>query len=237
MHNFRGGQDSRFFGGDSFSFSCFLCFFVRRACLIGFPFYIGFYSKDLILLGRSLGIGGIFYFTFLGGCLLTIYYSFRLLKGSFIGLIKTSRHLSYSDNKIFILSVLILFLKRWLLGRLFISLIFFDRSLIFLGFDLTIGLILISVTFLVWKKFISIYKSYLFIYLIGYQRWFKSSGSSRNLKLNKMFQWDRRWLEITGGQGVFYFLNKASKLDFFKSLSLGAILFLTLIIYLISLSS
>src|ERR1700759_3084098 len=49
-----GGQDSRFFGGSGFSFFSFLYFLVRGLCLIGFPFYIGFYSKDYIILGGGV---------------------------------------------------------------------------------------------------------------------------------------------------------------------------------------
>src|SRR5438874_5527119 len=83
IHNIMGGQDSRIFGCDRFSHGTFLCFFVRRVCLIGFPFYIGFYSKDFILLRSSLILGLSYYFLFLVGCLITVYYRIRLLKVSF----------------------------------------------------------------------------------------------------------------------------------------------------------
>lgn len=66
-----GGQDSRSYGG-GFSFGAFSCFVVRSLCLIGFPFYIGFYSKDTILLGGGFFLGVGFFYLFLGGCLLTV---------------------------------------------------------------------------------------------------------------------------------------------------------------------
>lgn len=85
MRNYSGGQDSRFYGGDFFSFLSFLFFFVSILCLVGFPFFVGFYSKDYIILGRSLSMGLFFYFFFIFGCLLRVCYGFRLLKMSFRG--------------------------------------------------------------------------------------------------------------------------------------------------------
>ena len=73
-----GGQDSRFYGGAFFSFSSGLFFLTSCICLAGFPFCIGFYSKDLIILGGSVGLGALFYFTFLGGCGFTVLYRIRL---------------------------------------------------------------------------------------------------------------------------------------------------------------
>ena len=111
MHNLIGGQDSRNFGCDSFSFGTFLCFFVSRACLMGFPFYIGFYSKDFILLNRSVSLGLFYYLIFLIGCFLTVCYRIRLLKASFSGVLVNLVHISYGDNKIFLVSVCFLFVK------------------------------------------------------------------------------------------------------------------------------
>jgi len=45
----RGGQDSRFYGGFFVDGGSFSYFFVRCLSLAGFPFVIGFYSKDLII--------------------------------------------------------------------------------------------------------------------------------------------------------------------------------------------
>src|SRR6266571_1678306 len=88
-----GGQDSRFFGGSLFSFMGFVYFVVRCLCLSGFPFFIGFYSKDLIILSSSFIGGRILFFLFMLGCIFTVCYSFRLVYVSYFSL---SKGLSYS---------------------------------------------------------------------------------------------------------------------------------------------
>lgn len=119
MRNYRGGQDSRFFGGDLFSFLSFLFFFVRILCLVGFPFFIGFYSKDFIILGRSLSMGIFFYLFFVVGCFLRVCYGFRLLKISFGGSAVYGGLGFFRESWRFCLPVSFLFLKGWLLGGLF----------------------------------------------------------------------------------------------------------------------
>lgn len=86
MRSLGGGQDSRFYGGDRFSFGAFLCFFISSFCLMGFPFFIGFYSKDVMLIRGSYELGVLMILFFLGGCFLTVWYRFRLLKSCFIGM-------------------------------------------------------------------------------------------------------------------------------------------------------
>jgi NADH-quinone oxidoreductase subunit L len=136
IHSLIGGQDSRLFGGNSFSFRCFICFFVSCACLIGFPFFIGFYSKDLIILRRSLSLGRLFYVLFLIGCFLTVFYRFRLLKEAFLGMTISLTQRIIRDDKIFMFSISFLFFKSWLIGRVFFPTVFFDRAINFSGFDL-----------------------------------------------------------------------------------------------------
>lgn len=191
IHNFLGGQDSRGFGGDSFSFGSFLCFFVRRACLMGFPFYIGFYSKDLIILGRRFGLGLAFYLVFLGGCFLTVYYRFRLLKASFLGFLKMSSQVRFFDSKLFLASVYFLFLKSWVLGSLFLPLVFFEGRVGFLGFDLLVGLVLVGAVYLFFGTLRGLYSQWLYFYSIGYLRWFRAGGSSRRVPRKGVFRWDR----------------------------------------------
>jgi NADH-quinone oxidoreductase subunit L len=79
MMQFSGSQDFRYFGGRIFREVSFVYFLVSCLCLGGFPFFLGFYSKDTIISSVS-GVGGflLFYF-FIVGCLLTVLYSFRLI--------------------------------------------------------------------------------------------------------------------------------------------------------------
>jgi len=229
IHDLIGGQDSRFFGGSIFSYNCFLCFFVSCTCLIGFPFFIGFYSKDLILLRRSLVLGRIFYILFVSGCFLTVFYRFRLLKRAYTGFITILTQRSNIEDKAFVLSVFFLFSKSWVLGRVFFPLIFFDNSYNYTTFDLLSGLALIFIVLLLHKRSL---KKYLYIFTIGYLRWLSSSSSA--IFINKPFKWDARWLELSGGQGVHKFLLRFCSLDFFKYFGLGLIFLLVLIILLIS---
>jgi len=79
MDQVAGMQDSRFYGGNPFSYFSFVYFFSRCFCLGGFPFFVGFYSKDFIINSVSFVDGGIIYYIFLLGCIFTVSYSTRLL--------------------------------------------------------------------------------------------------------------------------------------------------------------
>jgi NADH-ubiquinone oxidoreductase chain 5 len=74
-----GRQDSRGFG---FSFGGFgkLCFFSSSVRLVGLPFAVGFFSKDLIILLISFNSLNFFnMIIFFIGCLLTVFYRMRLI--------------------------------------------------------------------------------------------------------------------------------------------------------------
>ena len=72
MVSLGGGQDSRFFGGSASSLS-FVGFFTRVIRLGGFPFSVGFYRKDTIILGVcGAGFGWFSYVVFLLSCLLSV---------------------------------------------------------------------------------------------------------------------------------------------------------------------
>lgn len=114
-----GNQDSRFYGGRGLSYCSFLFFIVRGVCLMGFPFYIGFYSKDLIILMSSLGLGLFFYLIFLVGCMLTVLYRFRLLAKGFRGVSKGYVFSGTRESGLFVFPVFFLFFKGWLLGGIF----------------------------------------------------------------------------------------------------------------------
>jgi len=59
-----GLQDSRFYGVGPFIYFSYVYFLVSCFCLSGFPFFIGFYSKDVIIYSVSF-MDGVFFITFL----------------------------------------------------------------------------------------------------------------------------------------------------------------------------
>lgn len=83
MGQISGTQDSRFYGRSLKNYGSFLYFVVRSLCLCGFPFFLGFYSKDFIISRRSLFRGSFIYFIFLLGCFFTVMYRIRLVYKSF----------------------------------------------------------------------------------------------------------------------------------------------------------
>jgi len=82
--NVLGGQDSRGFGY-SFGGVGKVCFYTRSISLVGFPFAVGFFSKDVILLtGSFVSIESFWFMLFFFGCLLTVIYSSRLIWYGFL---------------------------------------------------------------------------------------------------------------------------------------------------------
>jgi NADH-ubiquinone oxidoreductase chain 5 len=91
MMQISGRQDSRLYGRVS-SFTSFMYFSVSCFCLAGFPFFIGFYSKELIISSISLNTGIFIYYVFVSSCLFTIMYSLRIF---FIGYSMNFKYSSY----------------------------------------------------------------------------------------------------------------------------------------------
>jgi len=79
MGQVAGIQDSRFYGGNPVSYFSCVYFFSSCFCLSGFPFFVGFYSKDFIINSVSFIEGGGLYYVFLLGCVFTVIYSTRLV--------------------------------------------------------------------------------------------------------------------------------------------------------------
>jgi len=119
MTHHSGGQDSRFFGSRVISFGAMSCFFVRCFCLAGFPFLVGFYSKDSIISYECLFGGYFLFFLFLLGCCLTVGYRVRLFRGAFKFFLKSSAMMRISEDSSFFLFVILLFLVNYLTGGLF----------------------------------------------------------------------------------------------------------------------
>lgn len=83
MGGLRGGQDSRFFGGFFFNSYSSSFFMLSSVCLVGFPFLIGFYSKDFVLLSITVTSSVLFFFVFFVSCCFTVVYVTRIVLGAF----------------------------------------------------------------------------------------------------------------------------------------------------------
>ena len=137
-----GGQDSRFYGGSSLNYRSFIYFRVRSLCLAGFPFFLGFYSKDFIISSSSVIEGYIYFMIFLVGCLTTVMYRIRLIWSSYMLIFKYNGFHSSLEENAFFVPVTGLFLKCWLLGGFLYWLFLSECMFFFSFFDLFIGLIL-----------------------------------------------------------------------------------------------
>jgi len=142
-----GGQDSRFYGAERWSRSSYLYFIVRCLSLSGFPFIIGFYSKDYML-GEVMGsFSGFFYFTFLFRCGLTIMYSLRLILIGYQAGVKGFVVNSIYEDRDFVFPVYFLFMACCFSGGV-LSWFFLSGVRVALrGLDYLVGLILIVLFF------------------------------------------------------------------------------------------
>jgi len=169
MGQIGGIQDSRFFGGASYNYWSFLFFSVRRLCLSGFPFFLGFYSKDFIISSSSL-LGGYFvYYIFLAGCLFTVLYSIRLLDRAYSLSFKFLSNFFIMDRIIFFIPVVILFLKCWIVGGLFYWFFLSNISFFFSFLDLSVGIFLLLAGFLL---FFFLRFFYSLFFLVGFDCFF-----------------------------------------------------------------
>jgi NADH-ubiquinone oxidoreductase chain 5 len=223
-----GAQDSRVFGGSQFSFGSFIFFVSSCVRLAGFPFFIGFYSKDFIILNSSLGLGIFFYLTFLGGCLFTILYRIRLLKLGYGFWFKGFLN-SLNLERILVLGpVSFLFFKRWLLGGLFYWLFLSETVIFFSLLDVLVGLGLLMLGALFYKCLALPYILGVFFIRISFMRWLASRGSSFSLEKYLHYSWETSWFEVVGGRGTFKIVSKFSNLfSLFNQVGLGIILLIS----------
>jgi len=157
MMQISGSQDSRIYGRFFFSYSSLIYFFVRCFCLGGFPFFVGFYSKDLIITSVSLGIGVFIYYIFIIGCILTLFYRLRIFLRVYFNLFKNINYNSFCESLYFRLSVFLNFIGCWILGGIFYWFFLLSNVFFVSFFDFMIGLILIIFASLVYKFLVFYY--------------------------------------------------------------------------------
>lgn len=236
MHYMHGGQDSRVFGRLGYSFFTKLFFSLRCLRLIGFPFSLGFYSKDLLLGGAIFQNSNLFSFIFVVSCILTVSYRVRLLFIGFAIFPSFHRSLSFVDDIYYFMPVIMLFLGCLFLGGIF----YFVTPIIVISFvDCSLGLFVMMVGCLLGLFFSRNYYLTYILSRISFIFFLRSSFISSFLPKFD-FSLDYSWSELAGGGGAFLVLKIFSQnMKFFLRMRFLPILFslglLFLIIYVYSL--
>ena len=199
MHYVYGDQDSRLFGSLGASFYSKLLFSIRVLSLIGFPFSLGFYSKDTILGGLIFSRNSFISFIFFVSCAFTVSYSLRLL---FLGFFMfPSFYISsrFLEDKFFYYPLIILFRGCVFLGNFFFY--FFFEEVVLSFFDLFWGILVIILGYFFFVNFLDYY----FLILLTRTMFFLSKTTSSLISsFMKKFYWEREnlWGELYGGKGV-----------------------------------
>lgn len=152
----RGAQDFRFHGGRLSSVKTGnICFSSACLSLIGFPFLVGFFSKDFLLERlRWVESNFLIYICFFFSCVLTFFYSFRLIK---IGLLAPSFLSIRSEipKQSLRKSFIVLFVGMVSIGRILIKIFSLDRTLYLSPLRKIEGLYILGlgVSVASWKKY------------------------------------------------------------------------------------
>lgn len=207
IHYVKGNQDSRIFGSIGYSFFSKIFFSVRCLRLRGFPFSLGFYSKDLllgVLLREKIRVQAIL---FILGCVITISYSLRLIKIGFSKFPSIRSSFDFKDCLIFFSPLIVLYLFCIFIGNLFFTIL----PLPLLSFiDYSIGVILLGGGVLLLNLFYTQYNLIKKLLLI----WFLNKLSVEILPsfIKKIkFSKEYTWSNILGGEGVIKFYNYLKK--------------------------
>nr|DAZ87567.1 TPA_asm: NADH dehydrogenase subunit 5 [Dichelops melacanthus] len=110
IHCMNDSQDIRHMGNviGCLPFTC-SCFCISNLSLCGFPFLSGFYSKDMVLEHLSYNFSNLYIFVlFYLSIGLTVCYSFRLIYFCFTGSSGLFNNVSYFEDPIMLLSLIIL---------------------------------------------------------------------------------------------------------------------------------
>lgn len=225
MHEIMGFQDSRFFGSLRLSYFSKLFFLTSCFSLIGFPFFLGFYSKDSIL--------GFFYFInfrvigfmFFVGCCFTVSYRIRLIILRFSKKYSSHGRIVLKEEKFYIFSLIFIFFICVFFGNFFYLCFFEVCFYSFLDCFLGIFVIILGI-------FLSciLYKNYFLLWIIISISFLASFFSYPINLFNKTFFFyiENSWREMFNGRGLLRLISYISFLFLnFFSLHLFWVLFFT----------
>ena len=199
IHYIGGDQDSRDFGSFGFSFSSKLIFSMSCLSLIGFPFSLGFYSKDRIIGDLLFSSFTFSSFVFFLGCCFTVAYRFRLIYMGFMISPSFFSSTSYLEDFYFFLTILLLYLPCVALGNFF----FFNflSPIVFSFLDFSIGLFIIFFGFIFFKNSPQLYLLVNSLIRIFFLSIISSSYLSNKLN-NISYKGEFTWGELFGAKGL-----------------------------------
>jgi NADH-ubiquinone oxidoreductase chain 5 len=206
-----GTQDSRFYGGFASSSVSYVYFLVRCFSLGGFPFLIGFYSKDTIISYFSGEVGGLAALVLMFGCVVTVAYRVRLVLTGFVSVYKGGPTLSLFESAHFVFPVFFLFVVCVFGGSLFRWLFLSGAGLFLRGVDLLFGVVFVFLGILLSFLFKTSYYFVGFLGSLSFLRWLRAGGVSSFFRDFVFYSGESSWMEIAGGGGVFSFLVSLSK--------------------------
>nr|YP_009306849.1 NADH dehydrogenase subunit 5 [Histiostoma blomquisti]AOR08481.1 NADH dehydrogenase subunit 5 [Histiostoma blomquisti] len=229
MVSVMGGQDLRYFGSFGILFFSKLFFISSCVSLVGFPFSLGFYSKDLVISCIFSWSSGFFFFIFVLSCFLTVCYSVRLISSSFFLFPSFSSSSSTAESLFFIFPVVVLFMISIFFGDFFFS--FFSVPVMISFLECFLGVLII-----LGGVFIYFYMpSFFFVSSFVSNTFFLSLFSIpvlSSLYVDFSFFPDYTWFEILGGGGVLSFLS----FSFHKGIFLFSLVFSFSLLFLFIIS-
>nr|YP_010181530.1 NADH dehydrogenase subunit 5 [Eurycantha calcarata]QVD43191.1 NADH dehydrogenase subunit 5 [Eurycantha calcarata] len=224
IHSFKDCQDIRYFGNLFFQMplTC-VCLIISSLCLCGFPFLSGFYSKDIILEMYSFDYLNIFmYFMFYFSTGLTVSYSVRLIYYLMVKDFSFYSYHSFEDNSFDMLVGMFVLLFVAIFGGCMLSwLIFPTPHYMMIPLPMKLMVIFVCLTG-GWVGYLmnsfglmNFFKFNLINYFFG-NMWFmpfitiSMSFFPMKMGYSTLSYFDYGWLEMFGGQGIYYMLSYMS---------------------------
>nr|YP_010134341.1 NADH dehydrogenase subunit 5 [Megabeleses magnoliae]QWM93831.1 NADH dehydrogenase subunit 5 [Megabeleses magnoliae] len=224
IHNLNNFQDIRYMGSMSMQMPFVsICFNFSNLALCGFPFLVGFYSKDLILeMILLMSYNSFIMIMFMVSTLFTVSYTFRLIYYSMMGefnylSLNFLNDYSWEMNK----SLLMLMLMVIIGGGMFSWLLFPYPLMVCLPIYLKIIplLLILMGMMLGWMMYLMNYKlmkKNFFMMNFFSLMWFLPIISTNGmvkitmLMSKKLSSLDQSWTENLMGRGVFLFMKLSS---------------------------
>nr|AST11036.1 NADH dehydrogenase subunit 5 [Sarcoptes scabiei]AST11049.1 NADH dehydrogenase subunit 5 [Sarcoptes scabiei]AST11062.1 NADH dehydrogenase subunit 5 [Sarcoptes scabiei]AST11101.1 NADH dehydrogenase subunit 5 [Sarcoptes scabiei]AST11114.1 NADH dehydrogenase subunit 5 [Sarcoptes scabiei] len=141
-----GNQNSKYFSNFSMSFMSKMIFMSACLSLMGFPFSLGFYSKDMILM-MNTEFMEMKKIIFNLSCMLTVWYSLRIMKLGFLNFTKNYSTKNSKEEGYFFIPSYMIFIISIFVGNIYMYM-FLPPTNLFSLVEIQSGLIIILGGFL-----------------------------------------------------------------------------------------